>query len=247
MMEYLVLLYGDEAGSPTPGTPEWDDDMAGFDAFGELAGEHIVGGEALESATNTITIRTGDGGGPAVTNGPFAETTEVLGGFFVLDAPSLDDAIELARQIPTASHEQSNGAIEIRPLVTWFDRSADLPEAPGTPRFLVTIHGEETDAEEPGSDDWEAGAAEHAAFAEDAATHLLTGGAVHPSHTATTIRVRDGELLLTDGPFAEASEIVGGLYVIRAGSVDEAVEVAGRVPLPPDGGVEVRPIMELDG
>jgi hypothetical protein len=245
-MEYLVLLYGDEAGSPSPGTPEWDEDMVGFDAFGELAGEHIVGGEALESATTTITIRPGDGG-PVVTNGPFAETTEVLGGFFVLDAPTLDDAIELARQIPTASHEQSNGAIEIRPLVTWFDRIAELPDESAAQRYLVTIHGEETEAEEPGSDRWEAGAAEHGAFAEGAAAHLVAGGAVHPSHTATTIRVRDGELLVTDGPFAEATEIVGGLYVIRATTHEEAIEVAGRVPLPPDGGVEVRPIMELDG
>lgn len=251
-MEYLALLYGNEAGGPEPGTPEWDEDMAGFEAFGELAGDHIIGGEALEPSTTARTIRPAPSDGSSdtelrVTNGPFAETTEVLGGFFVLDAPSLDDAIELARQIPTASHEASNGAIEIRPMVQWSDRSADLPDAPDATRYLITIHGEETDAEEPGSAGWESGAADRAAFADEAASHLLADGAVCPTHTATTIRVRDGELLVTDGPFAEAIQIVGGLYVIRAATDDQAVELAGRVPPPPDGGAELRPIMELDG
>ena len=93
-MEYLALLYGDEAGGPEPGTPEWDEDMAGFEAFGEPAGEHIVGGEALEPSTTARAIRpaSADGSELRITNGPFAETTEVL------DAPSLDDVIEFARQ-----------------------------------------------------------------------------------------------------------------------------------------------------
>jgi hypothetical protein len=198
-VEYLVLLYGNEVGFPEPGAPEFDEDMAGHDAFGELAGERIVGGEALESVTTAVTVRRGDDGGVRITHGPFAETTEVLGGLYVLDVASLDDAIELARRIPTAAHVPSDGAIEIRPMVQWLDRAGEVPERPAARRYLATIHGTETDAEAPGSQAWDTGAGEHAAFAEAAGDALLAGGAVHPAHTATTIRVRDGELLVTDG------------------------------------------------
>jgi hypothetical protein len=241
-----VLPYGNEAGFPEPGTPEFDEDMAGHDAFAGLAGERIVGGEALESVTTAVTVHPGDDGGVRITHGPFAETTEVLGGLYVLDVASLDDAIELARNIPTAAHVPSDGAIEIRPLVQWSDRAAEVTERPTARRYLATIHGTETDAETPGSDGWDAGAVEHHAFADAAGDALLAGGAVHPTHTATTIRVRDGELV-TDGHFAEAIEIVGGFYVLRADSDEAAAELAGRIPLPPDGWVELRSVMELDG
>ena len=70
--------------------------------------------------------------------------------------------------------------------------------------------------------------------------------ALHPTSTASTVRLRDGELLVTDGPYAEITEVVGGFYVLRS-TPDAIVELAGAIPVPDGGGVEVRPVMEIDG
>jgi hypothetical protein len=241
-VRYLVLLYGDEAAANEPGTEGFDAEMAGYEAFGELAGDAIVAGEALLPTTTSRTVRV-EGGEVRVTDGPFAEVAEALGGFYVLEAPTLDDAIELVRHIPATA----DGAVEVRPLVDWFDRGADgAPAGPGVQRYVATIHGPEGDGDVPGTPAWDEGAAAHGAFAERAGAALRAGGAVHPVATATTVRVRDGALLATDGPFAEAVEVVGGLYVL-AGTVEEVVALAALVPVDDDGAVDLRPIMELDG
>ena len=238
-MLYLTLLYDDEAHLTTPGTPEFDAEMEGYEAFGEAAGEAIRGGEALEPSATARTVHHGDE--VRISAGPFAEVTEVLGGFYVLEADTLDDVIELARLIPAVAL----GAIELRPMVQWTDRSADLPPS-GEPRWLCTIHGPETATDDPDGTSWDDGAAEHGRFAELAGDALVAAAAVHPTSSATTIRVRDGELLVSDGPFAEASEVVGGCYVLR-GDADAVAQLAARIPVNPGGAVELRPVMELDG
>jgi hypothetical protein len=70
------------------------------------------------------------------------------------------------------------------------------------------------------------------------------GDQLQDADTATTIRVRDGETLTTDGPFAETKEQLGGYYVIDCGSLDEAIEFAARIPAAERGAVEVRPLVE---
>ena len=72
------------------------------------------------------------------------------------------------------------------------------------------------------------------------------GEALQPTATATTVRVRDGETLTTDGPFAETKEQLGGFYLVEAKDLDEAIEVATRIPDVRRGSIEVRPIMEMD-
>ena len=71
------------------------------------------------------------------------------------------------------------------------------------------------------------------------------GDALQPVQTATTVRVRDGETLTTDGPFAETKEALGGFYVVEARDLDEALEYAARCPGAQFGSVEVRPLMEV--
>lgn len=73
------------------------------------------------------------------------------------------------------------------------------------------------------------------------------GEALEPSTTATTVSVRDGQRIVTDGPFAETKEQLGGYYVIDVPSLDDAIEAASRIPGARSGRVEVRPIMELGG
>jgi hypothetical protein len=72
---------------------------------------------------------------------------------------------------------------------------------------------------------------------------MLGGEALEPSSTATTVRVRDGKTMTTDGPFAETREQLGGYYLIEAKDLDEAVKIAARIPGAKSGCVEVRPIM----
>jgi hypothetical protein len=74
---------------------------------------------------------------------------------------------------------------------------------------------------------------------------FLGGDALHPSGTATTLRVRDGKLTTTDGPFAETKEQLGGYYELQCKDLDEAVQLAGKIPGARFGAIEVRPIMEM--
>jgi hypothetical protein len=75
----------------------------------------------------------------------------------------------------------------------------------------------------------------------------LSANPLHPTAMATSIRVRDGKRLVTDGPFAETREQLGGYFLIDAKDLDEAIAVAARIPMARKGTVEVRPVIELAG
>lgn len=89
--------------------------------------------------------------------------------------------------------------------------------------------------------------AECMAYAESLATsgYLLGGEALEPVHTATTVRVRNGKVSVTDGPFAETKEQLAGFYFIDARDLDEAIQIAARIPPARVGSIEVRPVREL--
>lgn len=74
---------------------------------------------------------------------------------------------------------------------------------------------------------------------------LVAGEALHPSETATTVRVRDGQTVTTDGPFAETKEVLGGFYLVDAADLDEAIAYAAMIPGAKTGSVEVRPIVDF--
>lgn len=238
-MQYLALLYAAEDERSDPTTEAFAEDLRGYERFDEIAGDAIVGGEALEPSTQAITVRH-RGGEVVVTDGVYTEAAEVVGGLFVLEADDLDAVIALARNIPAAEH----GAVELRPLVEW---SQQAPGDRTARRYLALLAGEETEADEPGTAAWDAAVVEHERFAADAGERVLGGGALHPAATATTVRVRDGAVELHDGPFMETNEVVGGLYLLLAADDEEVTALAARIPLGPDGVVELRPVMEFDG
>ncbi len=75
----------------------------------------------------------------------------------------------------------------------------------------------------------------------------LDASPLHPISTATSVRVRDGKRLVTDGPFAETREQLGGYYLIEARNLDEAIGIAERIPVARVGTVEIRPVLEIPG
>jgi hypothetical protein len=75
----------------------------------------------------------------------------------------------------------------------------------------------------------------------------LGAAPLHPVSTATSVRVRNGKRLVTDGPFAETREQLGGFFLVDAGDLDEAINIAGRIPGARKGTVEIRPVLELSG
>lgn len=85
-------------------------------------------------------------------------------------------------------------------------------------------------------------------FTEEIKTggQLVGGDALEPVATATTVRVRDGKALTTDGPFAETKEQLGGYYMVNAKDLDEALKIAARIPTAATGSIEVRPVMSFE-
>jgi hypothetical protein len=75
----------------------------------------------------------------------------------------------------------------------------------------------------------------------------LAANPLHPTAMATSVRVRGGKRLVTDGPFAETREQLGGYFLIEANNLDEAIGIAGRIPMARKGTVEVRPVIEIPG
>ena len=115
-MRYLALIYGNEVADAARSEAEKHAEIAAYNAFSEMVDRKgvRVGGEALLPTSSATTIRMRDGK-VLTTDGPFAETKEQLGGFYVLKCKDLDEAIEIAAQIPGAQ----NGSIEVRPIVEW--------------------------------------------------------------------------------------------------------------------------------
>ena len=81
----------------------------------------------------------------------------------------------------------------------------------------------------------------------NAAGQYLAASPLHPTTTATSVRVREGKRLITDGPFAETREQLGGYYLINAGSLEEAIGIAERIPMVRRGTIEIRPVLEIEG
>jgi len=90
---------------------------------------------------------------------------------------------------------------------------------------------------------------ESAQLAQDLSTSgkYISAGPLHPVATATSVRVRNGKRLVTDGPFAETREQLGGYYLIDARDLDEAMSIAERVPVSKVGTIEIRPVIEING
>ena len=115
-------------------------------------------------------------------------------------------------------------------------------------RYLCLIYDDEKMFEKMSQEEVGAIFGEYGAFTEGIkqSGHHLAGEALQPTSSATTVRVRNGKISTTDGPFAETKEQLGGYYLINAKDLNEAIQIAAKIPSARYGSIEVRPIMEFD-
>jgi hypothetical protein len=115
MAKYMLLIFGDDAqwGAMTPEQNQAHE--AAHAAFVAAAGPKVASGEELELASMATSLRSDGAGGVIITDGPFLETKEALGGFYLLEASDLDEATKLASMLPEV--QASHSGVEIRPVV----------------------------------------------------------------------------------------------------------------------------------
>jgi hypothetical protein len=231
-MHYFALLISPERDlTPEEGAEE----TTAYQNFHAKAASAIRAGDALQPQATGMRI-SGGPDAPIVTDGPFAEGAEVAGGYYVFEAENLDEALALAREIPAAKY----GGVEVWPMVHFSPARAPLTTASWLALLL-----EPADATvEPGTPQWDEGIKAHTEFGKIAGDRAVGGAPLHPPTTATTVRVRDGEVLLTDGPYAEGAEVANGFYYINAADRDEAVKVASMIPA---STVELRQLAGVSG
>jgi hypothetical protein len=228
----FLLLFNQQQGTPPPVAE-------GFAAMkihsGELRRRGVLRrGGPLAPASAGATVRVRDGRA-FVTDGPFAETKEVIAGFWIVDVPDRTAALEVARRCPHVRR----GPIELHALQ---DRYPFTDSEHGTP-FLFAFRVE------PGlADPDRAKLREMLAFARTQA-HQGTVFEIAPlaaNPPAARMETRDGKIVVTDGPFAETKDAIGGYSLVRASGREAAIELATRYPHAGWGPVEVREILFFD-
>ena len=246
-MNYLLMICSDGVATPEKaaamehGIQGWLDEM-------DARGVHRLG-HALAPASTAVTVRVRDGE-TLLSDGPFAETKEFIGGFDVITCDDLDEAIEIAAKHPVSRFH----SVEVRP----FRESAgpngppancvgsEVPDnldigapAAGRQRYMLVMCLDGI----PGTDEEEAsiGRDLEAWLAEvTAAGSQVYGHAVRHKDTATTVRVRDGQTVISDGPFVETKEFVGGFDIVDCATREDAIQLAAAHPLARFHMVEVR-------
>ena len=116
-------------------------------------------------------------------------------------------------------------------------------------KYLCLIYSEEKQIAALPETEYKSRVGEYMAFTQgiQKSGHLIASERLQPTHTATTIRSRNGKISTTDGPFAETKEQLGGFYLINARDLNEAIQVASKIPGARFGSIEVRPIWEMNG
>ena len=237
-MNYMFLICADDTTTPEAGavmgreTPGWVQEMD--DRGVRLFGHQLEGPQAALS----VSVRDGQ---TLVTDGPFAETKEFIAGFNVLECASLDEAIEVSAKCPVSWFQ----ALEIRPFMA----GLRLDE-----KAFAFGRGEDGDARPYLLTMWMGGPPaapfddlavmdEGEAWRQDLEARGLQvlGNALEGPETATTVRVRHGETLLTDGPFIETKEFIAGIDVVSCADRQQAIQLAAAHPIARYHAIEVRP------
>jgi hypothetical protein len=212
--------------------PRWIEEM-------DRRGVRLFGRE-LDLPETAATVRVRDGE-TLVSDGPFAETKEFVAGFDLLECASIEEAIEVAGKSPIARFH----TLEVRPFMDGLELGEQASafgrgeDGAATPYMLIMWMG---GAPAAPMDD-EAVMLEGEAWRQDLEARGLQvlGNALEGPDTARTIRIRYGETLITDGPFAETKEFIAGIDVVKCTERQQAIDLAAAHPIARYHAIEVRP------
>lgn len=220
MTQYLVAIHLPDDFDPSSVDPAMERDIDVLNKEMEAKGVRLFAG-GLRPAREAKSLRAQPDGEVLVTDGPFLETKEHVGGFWILEAADLDEALAWGRKAAVACR----GPVEVR---TFFrsDATALLARRPlkeGITQYLATGHLPENF--DPASVT-EAMVRDMGALNEEMEAKGVTifAGGLHPARDAKSLRAQfDGKVLVTDGPYLETKEYVGGLSILQAADMDEAL------------------------
>jgi hypothetical protein len=243
-MKYMLLIYSPE-NAWTP--EEWKRCVeTSMGICQEMAAKgQLISAAPLHPVATGATVRVRDGK-QLITTGPFAETTEQLGGYYLIDVENLDEAIAIACRLPPAR----KGTVEIRPLFKLDGLPKEKPAMDTAPsdsalkKFMFLCYDDEEAWRKAGPEAHRAAMQEAVELTHhlDSNAQYLSASPLHPIATATSIRVRDNQRLVSDGPFAETREVLGGYYLILAKDHAEALKIAAKHSGARLGAVEVREV-----
>lgn len=234
-MKYMTFMVTDSEAEPyIPG----EDGISGWVEETLASGANIIGDRIRDREEGRVVrVRNGE---LLVTDGPFTESKEWINGWNLVEFADLDEAIEVMSKHPVARF----GQIEIRPLwsesgVAGIDLTLPYGQGPKFIMFVVVDPEPDTDtSEEPDIEDW--------VETMDARGARVGGQRLRGTEDATLLRLRDGEILVTDGPFTESKEWIAGFDLLNVDTMDEAIEVARKHPMARAGRIELREAWPLD-
>ncbi|ORB66731.1 YciI family protein [Mycolicibacterium tusciae] len=232
-MYYFALLLGPES-TDEPDAATQAEIISAYETFHADYGSAIRAGDALVPSATGARI-TGGADAPVITDGPFAEAAQVAGGYYVFEAENLDEALAIAAAIPACQ----NGAVEVWPMVEYMP-----PTKPLDNNWIALLLEPADSVLAPGTPEWNEIAGQHGKFAAQVGDRANGGAPLHLPSTATTVRMRDGELVLTDGPYIEGAEVANGYHILNVADRDEAIKTAVMIPATT---IELRQLMGVSG
>lgn len=227
-MEFMLLIV-----NPKKGAPRESVTMAQMDEWAaEVRGrKKLIGGSPLHAESAGVRVKRRRGQ-ILTTDGPFAESKEVIGGWIMLDVASRAEALEIAESCPATR----SGVVTVHEAMR--DKLAAPPA--GTRYLLLFIEGSDFGGDPDGAKYREMEKWTDALKAES--SYVECAGLAN-SPPPARLESRRGKLVVTDGPFAEAKEVIGGYTLVVAASRAAAIEIAGRCPHASWGEIEVREVL----
>jgi hypothetical protein len=246
-MDYVLLIHASESHFENLTEAEQGELFAGHGAFTKelmATGRGSSGAALMPCATATcLRVRNGK---TTLTDGPFAETKEQLGGYYGFSTDDLDEALTMASKIPDAAY----GCVEVRPTPSFegappYPPTAKKPED-ATKEYLLLLYEDESRWARMLEAERNAILGRYFAVSAEMrkAGVFIEGSALSSTREAKTARLRDGKRVVSDGPFAETKEQLGGYYRIWARDLDHAAHFAKQIPAAESGTIEIRPVMD---
>jgi hypothetical protein len=227
-MQYMLLIKRRRGIPPRP----TDSSFAEMGAYAQGLGDKLCGGAPLAPEEQAVRVRARRGKLETL-DGPFTESKEVIGGYFMLEAKSDADAIELAKRCPATR----GGLVELHAM--------DIVDPDGAPnegqRCMLLFSMSPAAGGDPAPGELE----RMTRWMLDLSTAGKRTRSGKLADKGTRLEMRDGKLEITDGPFAESKEVIGGYAVVRAKTLAEAVDIAKTSPHLAWGDVEVREILDI--